>query len=135
MLCDEKLLSGDLICCEGCFKYKPEKAFDVFSWETETLRKYREDVALMEGEMEWYMNYCCRRCRAKKMLLSLEKRCEILEDGEDWDDRKSLGLKKTTIRSNTTESNVSREYLTRDEWYATYHHYERWEDIFAKLGI
>ena len=72
LLYDEKVLSGDLICCDGCFKYKPENAFDVFLWETETLRKYREDVALMEGEMDWYMNNSCRRCRAKKVLLSLE---------------------------------------------------------------
>ena len=58
-----------------------------------------------------------------------------MEDGEEWDDRKSLGLKKTIIRRSAAESNVLREYLTRDEWYTTYHHYERWEDIFAKLGI
>lgn len=137
LLFDEKWLWGDLVCCEGCSKYKPDKAFDEFAWETDKLKELREDIALMgEGEIKWYLDYCCRRCRAKEILLSLEHRREVFEDGDDpTEDRKSLGLMKKTMRSNTASSNVLSKFLSGEEWHATYHHYERWQDVFAKLGI
>ena len=36
------------MCCEVCWKYKPERAIDVFSWKTETLGKYKDEVASIE---------------------------------------------------------------------------------------
>lgn len=40
LLYEEKWLWGDLKLCAECFKYKPEKAFGGFAWETDMLNKH-----------------------------------------------------------------------------------------------
>lgn len=68
------------------------------------LMKYNDDIAIMEeSDVKWYKG-CCRRCRAKMILVTLDMREEFLEEEDEWEERKSLGLVKLTYRSNLTDS-------------------------------
>jgi hypothetical protein len=120
---------GDLFYCCECLKYKPDTAFDGFDFERKVLEKHRARIARMEREdVEGYWDLC-RRCRAKLLFKYLERREVVYEDGNDWENRKTLGLKRLK------EANTGASGTTWAEWHAIDHNYERWEDVFAKLDI
>lgn len=99
------------------------------------LVKYSEEVAMMEeSDVEWYEG-CCRRCKTQMIYVTLASREEFLEEGDEREERKSLGLVKSTDRSNAADSKVLWKLMNREEWHALVHNYERWQDIYSKLGI
>jgi hypothetical protein len=122
-------LWGDLFYCCDCLKYKPDAAFDGFEFEREMLEKHKARIARMEREeVEGYWDLC-RRCRAKLLLEYLEHREVAYEDGNVWENREILGLKRLE------EADPEAIGTTWAEWHAIDHNYERWEDVFAKLDI
>ena len=73
-------------------KYKLGEAFEESERER-NLEEYGEEVDSWRiGSGEWYNE--CRRCRAKAIMVILENREEVLEDGDPREVGKSLGLKR-----------------------------------------
>jgi hypothetical protein len=135
LLYSEKWLWTDLRCCQTCLKYKPEKAFVAFAWETDMLLKHREEIdRAWHFALERSSDFRCKRCRAKAILLCLENRYEVLEDGDEREYRKSLGLVKRTARSEV-DSRVLPKFVTVEERHVLEHNYERREEVFAQLHI
>ena len=134
LLWDEKTLWGGLRCCEGCLSYKPSQAYWRFSFEKEVFCRYRREIEAFEAEdVGWYERRC-RRCRAKILLVVLERREEFFEDPVIVWDRESLGL----VKGKMTEDERWREMedaRTAEEYRAAKFNYESWDSIFERLGI
>lgn len=123
--------------CDGCFKYKHRSAFERFEFEEQMARKHEREIDALEVEdVQWYEKQC-RRCRAKILLLFLEKRGELLGAGNPSEERKSLGL-LTSAHLNkmselevviVVEKTVEKVLELQDG------KFESWEDIFARLQI
>ncbi|KAK0108325.1 hypothetical protein ONS95_003140 [Cadophora gregata] len=132
LLWDEEWLWTGLRCCFECMKYKPEEAFGGFELEKK-LEK--------EDSMAWRMSQereassyrkCCRRCRAKSLLVNLGGREEVVEvQGNAFEERASLGL----IRCG--EERRSRELWTKMNcyYYEDGDILETWDEVFAKMGL
>jgi hypothetical protein len=83
-------------------------------------------------EVEGYLG-CCRRCRAKSLLVCLEERKVVFEHSQMWECPKTMGLKREEESSNVVYGSKSR--WTWEEHHAMLYNYERWKDIFERLGI
>ncbi|TVY92911.1 hypothetical protein LAWI1_G000805 [Lachnellula willkommii] len=133
LLAGEETLWGDLVCCEGCMKYKPEGAYRRCVFEEAMFLKHREEIGALEAaDVEWYERRC-RRCRVKLLLVFMERKEEFFEEPEWVCDRESLGL----VREKRSEDERERELeeATDEEYDAAMFNYESWESIFRRLGI
>jgi hypothetical protein len=82
----------------------------------------------------------CRRCRLRKILVCLEGREEVFENGStigwvEWEMGQSLRLKMLEMSDNNTDCASAGEKMNLYEWHTSESDYERWEQIFAGLGV
>jgi len=130
---EEKTLWANLTRCEGCNKYKPQKAYERSSFEEETLLKFSKELEDSEREDVERYNDQCRRCRAKMLLVVFEKEEEMFEKPQICDEER-IGLKRNW--KNEEEKQKALDAAScYEEWYATRLNYERWEDVFKRLRI
>lgn len=133
LLSEEKTLWGDLIGCGWCLTYKPEKAYERFAFEEEMFVKFKKEIEAFEKEdVEWY-NQKCRRCRAKILLLFLEKEEEVF-DGPRIVNEESLGLRREW-KNNEEKGKALQSAKSCEEFDAVRLNYEPWEDVFRRLCI
>lgn len=133
LLWQEKTLRGDLKCCEGCFKYKPDKAYERCKSEVVMLKKHGKEVGSLEAEdVKWYESRC-RKCRMKILLVIFEREEEFFDEPEIVRDRESLGLKLK--RGADEKGDALKTAKTAEEWHAADFNYEVWEIVFKQLVI
>ncbi|CZR60387.1 uncharacterized protein PAC_10283 [Phialocephala subalpina] len=136
LLQNERWLWGDLWCCGGCLKYKPEEAF--------AKSEYEKSIEAKGLEEDWQVtveNVCegitqqCRRCRAKAILLHVEKRDEWRENQIVEEERTSLGLRKLDWQNLIVDGDPLREKMTEQEFLEIVGGCEEWSEVFEQLGL
>lgn len=127
---------GDLWYCGGCLKYKPEEAFAKSEYE-----KSIEDEGLEEDWQVTVENVCeditqqCRRCRAKAILIHVEKRDHWREIQIVEEERTSLGLRRLDWEELIIDGDPLREKMTEQEFLEIVGGYEEWSEVFEKVGL
>ncbi|KAF8864969.1 hypothetical protein BDZ45DRAFT_668892 [Acephala macrosclerotiorum] len=135
-LLQDEPLWGDLWSCGGCMKYKREECF--------AKSEYEELIETRGLEEDWQVtveNVCkgitqqCRRCRAKAILIHVERRDEWKENQIVEEERASLGLRKLDWKKLIVDGDPLREKTTEQEYLEIVGGYEEWSEVFGKLGL
>lgn len=134
LLKDEKFW-GNLCYCEECAKYKPKEAFGKSEYE-----KTMEGGWMDLKEYLWRVHGLsigsfCKRCRARAILIHVEKREEWRENQIEEDDQLSYGLRKVDWQKLITNDDPLRDRMTLYDYLEVVGGYETWEEVFEKLGL
>ena len=136
LLSEEKTLWGNLIWCNHCLTFKPERAYERFAYEEHMFLKHEKAIKAYDAEdVLWYMSVCSR-CRAKTLLLHFKRRKEFWENPPFHRDWESLGLQLQRPEFNG-EVRLERIKAARtdEQFHAARNGYEDWGSIFRRLGI
>lgn len=134
LLLDERSLWRGMSLCEGCLKYKPDTAWDMSTFEMNTLNRHHKEFECIEHvDVLWYKERCAR-CRAKALLVAFEKRLEAWEDDVQPEEAACVGL-WLPGRIEALLSEKSNPPAVRKLYGKNGRNYEPWEEVFDRLGL